>query len=214
MEFIDKYRIKLWQKKGQRLLQRGKSEKAKVCFKKILDLSNNPENLFNYALTEMNLFNYEKAIELFKEIREKNKDYFLNNLALAESYLIMKKWDDAEEIFYELSQKYPDNPNLKNYLIISGDVVKREKYVKVKKMMEKAVKCLKDKEYSHAIDYLKEAESTQPDIPYIKNSIGEIYMLQKDYALAFEYFKKVIAMEPDNPKFQKNWSKILRYVKK
>lgn len=195
------------------LLQRGKSEKAKKYFKKILDFSSNPEDLFNYGLTEMNLFNYEEAIDFFERVRKESKDYFLNNLALAESYLIMKNWEKAEEAFYELSEKYPDNPNLKNYLIIAGDVVKREKYVKVKKMMEKAVKCLKNKEYSHAIDYLKEAETTQPEIPYIKNSIGEIYMLQKDYALAFEYFKKVIAMEPDNPKFQKNWSKILRYVK-
>ena len=195
------------------LLQRGKSEKAKKYFKKILDFSDNPEDLFNYGLTEMNLFNYEEAIDFFERVRKESKDYFLNNLALAESYLIMKNWEKAEEAFYELSEKYPENPNLKNYLIIAGDVVKREKYVKVKKMMEKAVKCLKNKEYSHAIDYLKEAEITQPEIPYIKNSIGEIYMLQKDYALAFEYFKKVIAMEPDNPKFQKNWSKILRYVK-
>jgi len=210
---LDKYKIKLWRKKGQMLLQRGKSEKAKKYFKKVLDFSNNPEDLFNYGITEMNLFNYEEAIDFFEKVREENKDYFLNNLALAESYLIMKNWEKAEEAFYELSQKYPDNPNLKNYLIIAGDVVKREKYVKVKRMMEEAVNCLKNKEYSHAIDYLKEAESTQPEIPYIKNSIGEIYMLQKDYALAFEYFKKVIAMEPDNPKFQKNWSKILRHVK-
>jgi tetratricopeptide (TPR) repeat protein len=203
-----------WRLKGQKLLQQGKSEKAKRLFEKVLMYDQAPENLFNYALSLMNLFEYEKAIAYFEKIRMQNEDYFLNNLSLGESYLITRQWNKAKELFYELSQKNPDNMAYKNYFVLANDVVKREKYVAVKNYLDDAVKLLKKSDYISAIEKLNKAELMAPEIPMIKNSLGEIYFLMKDYDKAFEYFKKVIAMEPDNPKYQKNWRKILRYKNK
>ncbi len=202
-----------YRKKGLKFLKRGKAEKAVVLFEKILQYSQTPEDIFNYAISLMDIYNYDAAIENFIRVREQDKDYLMNNLALGEAYLLTRNWEKAEEIFTELSQKYPEQKTFKNYLLILGDVVKREKYVTVKKKLEEAVKALKKGDNIKAIEHLEFAKQVAPELPNVRNSLGEIYFMIKDYDKAFEYFKQAIKMEPDNPRFQKNWRKILKYKK-
>lgn len=202
-----------YRKKGLKLLKRGKAEKAVVLFEKILQYSQKAEDIFNYAISLMDIYDYDRAIENFIRVRNQKKDYLMNNLALGEAYLLTRNWEKAEEIFSELAKKYPEEKTFKNYLLILNDVVKREKYVTVKKKLEEAVKALKKRNNIKAIEHLKFAMEVAPELPNIRNSLGEIYFMIKDYDKAFEYFKQAIKMEPDNPRFQKNWRKILKHKK-
>ncbi len=213
MNFFKKYYIRYLRNRGQKLLKKGKTEKAERIFAKILQFSKTPEDFFNYGLSLMDLFDYEGAIEYFKKVNEKNPNFPMNNIALGEAYLLVRDWDNAKEIFTHLLEKYPDSGTFKNYISIMDDVLKREKYVIVKESMAKAVSALRKRNNIKAIEHLKFAEDVAPEIPMIKNSLGEIYFLIKDYDNAFEYFKKAIEIEPENPKFQNNWKKILRYKK-
>ncbi len=202
--FLDLQKKKQLRQKGQKLLSKGKIEKAYSIFQKVVLLDDSQENLFNLALVLMALNKYPEAEEYLQKVYEKLPSNEMNLLTLAECSMMQQKWEQADKLYQELIAANPRNESYQNYLIISKDIVAREKYVKSKELFNAAALELKMKNDEKALKILLEAEEYFPENPNILNNIGSIYLLLKKYKQAYDYFIRAMQFDSNNLKIKKN----------
>ncbi len=208
MGFIDNFKEKYFRRKGQKLLTKGKIEKAYTYFRKALLLKNSAENVFNLSVTLMSLGNYAEAEKFLSKIKEQYPENTLNTLSLAECMIMQKKWDKAIQLYQKILKKDPDNPSFKKYLKIAQDPVFREKYVKSKELFNKATLALKQKNDEKALKHLLDANEYFPNEPHVLHNIGSIYFLKKRYKKAYKYILQAYELKKNNPKFKESLKKV------
>ena len=102
--------------RGQKLLSKGKIEKAYSIFQQVVLLDDSHENLFNLALALMSLHKYSDAEEYLQKVYKILPSNEMNMLTLAECSLMQQKWEQAIELYEELSENNPRNESYNNYL--------------------------------------------------------------------------------------------------
>ena len=214
MKFLDKLKEKFYRKLGKKNLSYGNADKALKCFKKAVIYESSTDNLFNLGLSLMALEKYEAALEYFHKVYENYPENELNNLSMAQCYMMLHEWDKATEFYKIVSDNNPNNRAFKKYLELSEDVVVREKYVNAKKLLGKAKRELENKNDDKALKYLHEANEYLPDNPMILNNIATILYMKNKYKQAYKYIEKAISIDPQNPKLQKSLSRIKKHIKK
>jgi tetratricopeptide (TPR) repeat protein len=199
-----KMRVRLWQKKGQKLLSRGKLSQALAVFQKLSEIDKSADTFFHYGLVLLGLNQYDEAEKYFTFVQKEYPDNYLNLLSLAEVKLFQKKWDEAVLIYQKLTKLHPEKESFAQQLQIAQDVVLREKYIKSKELMNEAREALNKKQGYKAIEKLEKALEYNPKNAHLLNNIGSIYLLKKEYAKALENFEKALQLEPTNHQIQRN----------
>lgn len=202
--FFELLRVKRLRLKGQKLLTRGKIEKAFPVFQKAAMLIDSMENIYNLALSLSALGRYEEAEEYLEKINSKIPGNEMVLLTLGECKLMQKKWSAAGFLYQELIKLNPRSESYEKYFRLANDPIEREKYVNSKILLSQATRALQSKKDKEALNFLMEANETYPNNPNILNNIGSIYMLLKDYKKAYKYFSEALNFDRDNVKIKKN----------
>jgi tetratricopeptide (TPR) repeat protein len=197
--------------KGQKLLLKGKIEKAYQYFEKALLLENNATNLYNISLALLALGRRKEAQNYLEKVLELMPTSELVLLTLADLAMQGRDWKKAEMYIEKLILAYPKNTKYEKYLLRVKNPSARENYIKAKELLQKANALIVEKKTKEAIDALEKAEKYDPENPYIQNNLGTFYLqLEKNPKRALTYFQKAYQLEPDNDKFKQN----LFYVRK
>lgn len=210
-EDIKEKRLK---KRGQKLLTKQKFEKAYHIFQKTVLLNNSVENRFNLAITLLSLSEYSKAEKYLTDIFDEFPENEINLLALAECYIMQRKWDVATASYENLYKLNPENKSYKQHLQIAKDVVAREKYVKAKELFAKATIELSKKNDKNALEILLEANEYFPQDAIIINNIATLYIMIKDFQKAYKFAMQAVALKPKDPRYQNNLKIAKRKLKK
>ena len=214
MSFFYDLKEKRLIKKGQKLLTKNDFEKANLLFQKAILINNSVENKFNLALSLLSLSEYFKAEKYLKNIYNEFPENELNLLALAECYIMQRKWDEAIKFYKLIVNSFPSKKNYEQYLNIAEDVVAREKYIKAKELFKEATKQLKQKNDEKALNILLQANEYFPEDATIINNIATLYIILKDFSKAYKYSLKAVSIRPDDPRFQNNLKIAKRKLKK
>ena len=214
MGFFDDLKEKRLTKKGQKLLTKNDFEKANLLFQKAILINNSVENKFNIALSLLSLSEYSKAEKYLNNIYDKFPENELNLLALAECYILQKKWEEAIKFYKQIVKLFPGKKNYEHYLKIAEDEVAREKYIKAKELFKEATKELKQKNDKKALNILLQANEYFPEDATIINNIATLYIILKDFQKAYKYSLKAVSIKPHDPRFQNNLKIAKRKLKK
>lgn len=202
--FIHIWHQKQLNRKGQKLLVKGKPETALRIFQKAFLLYDSAEIEFNLALSLMALSRFTEAEKHLFRLQKEHPKNELNTLTLAECVMMQQKWQDACLLFENLKKINPNAVKYGEYLKIAADPVEREKYVTAKKLLREATLQLQKKNDDQALKLLLEAEHYFPENSNILNNIGSIYMLTKNYEKAYRYFTKALPYDKQNERLKKN----------
>ncbi len=211
MTFFSSVKENHLRQKGQKLLTKGKVEKAYSIFQKVLLINDSAANLFNVSVTLMTLGKYPEAEKYLLKIHEKYPENELNTLSLAECKMMQKKWNEAIPLYEKIAAK---NSKLEKYLNVAKDSIARKKYVKSKQLFNRATLALKNKNCEKAIQFLIEAEEYSPEDANILHNIGSIYFLTKKYKKAYQYISRAHSLDKNSSKYQKSLSKVKKKLKK
>ena len=214
MSFFDDLKEKRLTKKGQKLLTKNDFEKANLLFQKAILINNSVENKFNLALSLLSLSKYSKAEIYLNNIYDEFPENELNLLALAECYILQKKWEEAIRFYKQIVKLFPSQKNYEHYLKIAEDEVAREKYIKAKELFKEATKELKQKNDKKALNILLQANEYFPEDATIINNIATLYIILKDFQKAYKYSLKAVSIKPNDPRFQNNLKIAKRKLKK
>ena len=214
MSFFDDLKEKRLTKKGQKLLTKNDFEKANLLFQKAILINNSVENKFNLALSLLSLSEYSKAEKYLNNIYDEFPENELNLLALAECYILQKKWEEAIKFYKQIVKLFPSQKNYEHYLKIAEDEVAREKYIKAKELFKEATKELKQKNDKKALNILLQANEYFPEDATIINNIATLYIILKDFQKAYKYSLKAVSIKPHDPRFQNNLKIAKRKLKK
>ena len=214
MNFFEDLKEKHLTKKGQKLLTKNDFEKAYLLFQKTILLNNSVENKFNLAISLLSLSQYSKAEKYLKNIYDEYPENELNLLALAECYIMQRKWDEAIKFYQMVVKLFPGKKSFEQYLNIAKDVVAREKYVKAKELFKEATQELKQKNDENALNILLQANEYFPEDATILNNISTLYIILKNFRKAYSYSTKAVSLKPDDPRFQNNLKIAKRKLKK
>ncbi len=205
VSLIENFRMNYYRRKGQKLLLRGKIDKAYPYLEKALMLEDSPSNIYNFALCLLTLKRYEEAESYLEKILSAYPGNELATLTLVELYMQRREWEKSRELMANLVRLYPANQNYKKYFQRLEDPSKRENYIRAKELLNEAQVLLESKEHDRALELLLKAEKLDPENPYIQNNIGTFYlMLKKEPKKALTYFQKAYQLEPENRKFKQN----------
>ncbi|MCD4818446.1 MAG: tetratricopeptide repeat protein [Candidatus Cloacimonetes bacterium] len=211
---LEKYRTKKLQNKGQKLLVKGKIQKAYDIFQKVILLDNSTENIFNLAISLLSLNRFSEAESYFQKIYENYPENELNMLSYADCLMLQRKWQEAIPIFRSLSENNPKNKKYQFYEQISEDVIQREKYVRSRELFNSAREELNKKHDEKALKILLEAYEYNDKNPILLNNIASLYIMKKDYAKAYNYLESAFKLDKENIRIIKNMVLVKKKLKK
>lgn len=159
---------------------------------------------YNEGKLDLALKSYEKALEAGKPVPD-----IYNNIG--DIYLLKNNLEEAEKIFGELLEKYPDYAyGYYNYGLIlqkKGDFKKALKFlnkaIKIEPHVAKfynslsAVYCDRT-DFEKAISCLLKALKTDPHYIMAHINLSKIYLIRKEFNKALKHCEKAIKISPDN----------------
>lgn len=184
----------------------GDLEKALTLYDDAFCIKTSYDDLFNYALLNLDLSNFIKAYNIFKFLYKKTKeeDSYLG-IAVAISYLgktkkaikmcnkVLKKNKCTNALFI-LSKLFEDNKEidkaincLEEYLLLIDDNV--DVYLAISNLYEEK------KEYQKAINFLEKAVNLDNTISGIFYNIGVLYTMINENEKALESYLSEIKTE-------------------
>jgi tetratricopeptide (TPR) repeat protein len=213
-QLLEQIRMNYFQRKGQKLLMKGKPEKAFPYLEKALMLEDSAANLFNLALTLLTLQHYAEAEKYLQKILDNYPGNELTTLTLAELYMQQREWNKAKSLFQNMVRIHPNNKNYKTYLRRIDNPEQRESYIQAKELLNRSQNLLEQKKNKEALQALLQAERHDPENPYIQNNIGTFYLiLEKKPKIALTYYQKAYQLEPENEKFKENLFRTRKLIK-
>ena len=170
------------------------------------------ENRIKEALEYFNKKDYQKALNIFNEIREndKNNPNIISNIGLC--YANLNDNDKAQEFY--LKALNIDNKMVQTIVNLSDSYVKTNKILEAIDLLQTAVYNLPevsvlkhylsrvysiDKRYEEACFVLNEILDENPKDIDANWDLGVISFEQGDYQSAISYFENVIEQKDDNP---------------
>lgn len=187
-----------FRKKGQKYLLRGKTNRAFTYFEKALMLSDDPSHRYNFALVLVATAKYSEAEPYLKDLYLEFPENELNALSYGDCLMMLRKWDEAEDVFFSLKEKNPVKTSYKEYYSRVKDVVEREKYVSSRELISCAINDIDNKKFSSALEKLIKAEKLDPNNPTIITNLGSLYLKQKNYIKACKYLESAQRINPTN----------------
>ncbi len=208
-EYFNNFREKYYQNRGQRHLSRGKKEKAYQCFQKALLLDSNYINLYNMGLVLITMNQHRLSLEYLEKVRKQFPENEVVLTTLAETYTILREWDEVIAIYQGLKNEHPDFELYKNNLARSKDPVAREKYACSRELFFKGMAEQENKQLNQAIDTFKEAIDLDPENAMLYNTIGITMMMAgKSKNEISPFFEKAVLLSPKNEGYKHNLAKI------
>ena len=215
LHYIDMFRHHYWQRRGQRMLQRGKSAAAFRCFQKAVLLQNEPEDRFHLALALVGLGQYEDALAYLDKVAQQEPDREVVLLAQAECNLMLRRWQQAEDQFARLAGMRAGSKRYAGYLEMVRDPVQRDKHVIAREYFNESQKLVEQKQPRQALQKMQEALEVDPHNALVANNVGSLMLLLgHSPGEACLYFEKAVALEPDNQRYRENLSWVRRKSKR
>lgn len=170
------------------------------------------ENKIKEALENFNKKDYNKALDIFNEVLENDKDNpnIISNIGLC--YANLNDNDKAQEFY--LKALNIDNKMVQTIVNLSDSYVKTNKILEAIELLQTAVYNLPDisvlkhylarvysidKRYEEACFVLNEILDENPKDIDANWDLGVISFEQGDYQSAISYFENVIEQKDDNP---------------
>ncbi|HPM01691.1 MAG TPA: tetratricopeptide repeat protein [Candidatus Cloacimonadota bacterium] len=208
-DYFKRFQEKYYQTRGQRMLSRGVKDKAYHYFQKALLLNANYINQYNMGLVLITMNKHEMALDYLEKVLNQYPDNEVILTTIAETYTILRKWNQATECYKKLSKEHPDFPLYqKNYKRIKSES-EREKYVCSRELFFKGMDYQDNKSFNEAIKTFEEALALDPDNAMIYNTLGITMMKanrpKKDIESCFE---KAVQLSPSNTGYKHNLAKI------
>jgi len=204
--FLEKYH----QKKGIRLLGRSRYKEAFQQFERALLLNDSTVNYFYYSVCLISMNRHRQAIGYLEKIFDKHDDMILISTTLAECYLVVRDWCKADDFLGFLVNKYSENVFIKRLWDISQDPILREKYASSKEYFYKAVEELEIKNYTAALEQIKQAIVID-ELNSVYYFFAGIILLQAKSPKheVEDYLEKALALSPYNEQYKKklHWVK-------
>ena len=202
---IDNFKENYYFRRGLRFIEKAEYNKARYYFEKAFLL--NPKNndiTFYLGLSLMLLFKYNEALNYFERIpQDFNNPLMLSSMGF--SFLMLRKWAEARDIFAKLLEINPKNKEYNKFHKLSMDVIKREKFVLMKEKMAIADNLMKNKDYEQAFDTLLDAKNLVPEDAEIFNYLGiASIQLKKAPIEIYSFFEKAVILDPNNRGYKEN----------
>jgi tetratricopeptide (TPR) repeat protein len=213
-QYLKGIRAEICRKRGQRLLVKGKNEKAVRCFRRALNLSKNPENVFNLGLGLLSEMELEEAEGYLKEIADEFPEQGISGLVYFEVLILQEKWQAAIDQIRKLCAQEPENKKYMQHNLMAGDVVEREKYRNEKFLSHEAYGLMKQRKYSEALEKYQGALNYLPDDLELLNNIGYIYLKLSEYTQAYSCFDRALLLDPGNRKIRQNMAVVKSKLRK
>jgi len=141
---------------------------------------------------------YQESIKYYSLTLDKiKKNHFLISKILdrrGTSYEKIGKWSDAEKDLQESLKILPDQAYVLNYLAYSW----KEKKINIKKSLK----------------MLKQADDLKKNDPYITDSLGWAYFLNKNYDKAEKYLQRAVMLMPYDPVINDHYADTLWMLSK
>jgi len=205
LDYINKFREKYNQQRGQRFLSRGQREKAYKCFEKALLINNDYVNQFNMALVLIAMARHKEAVAFLERTLEKYPDNELVLTTLGEAYSVLRDWDKALECFMHLTSDHPNNALYQKMLKRSQDVSAREKYARSRELFFKGMNLQQAKDYKGSTEALIESAELDSENAMIYNTIGYVMMMdRRSKEEIIPYFEKAVILSPQNEGYKHN----------
>lgn len=162
---------------------------------------------------------YAQAMEIYQKLLERTKDEKYN-VNIAEIYLLQQDYKTAMNMYQELYEKNPTNPDVQKAIallyFLSGDFETSigfyEKYLAQKQDPESILNYAKSLFYTKRVQPAKKILETYvkvyPDNAEGLSTLADIYMSEKDLCQAMELVNKAIAIEPDNIKYKIQYARV------
>ncbi len=202
---IDNFKENYFYRRGLRFIQKAEYNKARYYFEKAFFLNpKNEEVTFYLGLSLMLMFKYNEALNYFERIpHDTNNPLMLSSMGF--SFLMLRKWAEARDIFVKLVELNPQNREYKKFHNLSMDVINREKFVIMKEKMALADELMKERKYQEAFDTVIEAKNLVSDDAEIYNYLGIISThLKKSPVEIYAFFEQAVILDPNNRGYKQN----------
>lgn len=186
--------------KYQNLLNSQKDENLKTVLRSRL------------AVLYEELHQYDKALELLREVAKAEPDRLESQLPLAFGLKEAGKNEEALALVEELAAKFPDHPHV---VLVKGQILgamgQADKGVELLTsspagtedpetfLLAASQLYVETKKYEDAEKVVKKGLETLPDSESMHFQLGAIYERQEKYSNAEESFKKVLEKNPEHP---------------
>jgi tetratricopeptide (TPR) repeat protein len=209
MNLLQKILAPLIRTEAQRHLLYGKRRRARTLFEMLCHWSDTPENQFNLALVNMNLRNYDRALELLEPIHNLLPDQVFAGVTYGQCLLLAKRFTEAEAVYARLLESNPDNNLLKLLLHLAQDPVGRDKFSVSLDIQYQATLLQEDKQFRPALELLQKAEGLSSEDAALHNNIGALKLKLK-YPLPeiMASFSRAMQLSPDNDRYKRNYRKV------
>ncbi|PYZ94524.1 hypothetical protein CR194_03040 [Salipaludibacillus keqinensis] len=184
----------------------GQFEDALIYYREGLEDKENPDGLFGYGYTSLQVEDYETAVKTFVRLLEMDPDYTSVYPYLAKAYVAQKMLDQATEILEEGIKKDEFNEEL--YLELAKLQFSKGRYLEGKGFLEKvialnpsnvsAVKELliyfdNEEDYEGMLDLIRFLDDYGEYDPLYERFRGKALMEEDDVAGAVEAYEAAIA---------------------
>lgn len=174
-------------------------------------------DIYNLAVDEYSKGNIDAAEKLYKEVIDKDPDFFLAKYNLANLYLEKKDYDSSAKILTELRDKFEYflEADKKNLLIVKNSLgityYSNEKYDEALEEFKKIVEINpvqhepyfnlgliyeKKENYKQARYYFLKAVEYKADFQEAYYHLAALSLLEDDKKEAEKFFRKVIEIDP------------------
>ncbi|MFT8476661.1 MAG: tetratricopeptide repeat protein [Liquorilactobacillus sp.] len=225
MGFTQLAGVSMVQRLGQAYAEVGKFEQALGYFEQLEDEQISPDTRFQIAFTQLQVKNYEDAIESFKKLKKDNKDYTTLYPFLATAYEQLGFLQNALETLQEGLRV--DQYNIKLYEKASAVSLKLQQPDEAQVYLEKALELEPDsltlvielsnllvsrQKYQETIDFLSSFVQNDEIDPQIYWNLGKSYNALDNDELALKYYQAARRVYDDNPTFLREFAILNRRV--
>ena len=208
MKLLHAILIPLLRSYAQRLMLRGKSQRALAVFIRINRWQPKRENLFNLGLCHFNLRHYAEAIRHLQPVYELLPTHLFAGVSYAQCLLLDRRWDEALAIYQALAEQHPDNMLLSKMTRLCQDPVVRDKYATSLDYQYQASQLQQQKQLQPALELLRIAADLTPGDAVVHNNLGALLLsLKFPVEEAIREFGKAVELDPANDRYKRNYRK-------
>jgi len=208
--YISVFKQKYHERRGLRLLGSSDFTGSRAHFEKALLYSGNLNYYFHIAICYIGQHQIERAKECLEKIIDDHYDDLLICSTLAECYLVLRQWEQAERLLEYLHTKSPENETIKYLHAMVHDPIERDKYACSKDLFYRSVEAMQNKDIDAAIQYILQAiELTETNSAYYHFAGHLMMQARREKAEVERYLLKAVELSPRNEVYKRE----LHFVK-
>jgi tetratricopeptide (TPR) repeat protein len=190
-----------------------KEKKQTIMESKTEGSKKESDNIYSAALAYYLTKDYEKALPLFKQYLQNNKNSDEAWLYIGGCYAALSRWEEALEAFKQLTKLKPNDAGLYDCLgAVYAALGRWEEAIEAYKQTIKlkpgdaeahydlGYAYAKSHRYQEAIEAYKQAIKLKPDYAEAYKNLGNAYYGLNRHQEALEAYKQAIKLKPDDAK--------------